>query len=798
MVRYAGPDTDLTPDAATIRLFLSWWFERCTHGVVEIGWLSQDRQLTNFQQFELGQWDELVAFVYQENLVPGQSMYFRAATVRAGTGGRTSDEDFISAPGPWNDIDTQEQLDAARQVQTMIRANGRIVTGTVPHTRAQSFFRCDAPIVNQAIVRSLNTRIHKLYGGDSSVINPSRLMRLAGTIAWPWKPGRVPEVTQFAVLEGRNPAYPLALLTSQLPQEEPVAQPDAAKTQGANTSIFGLSTSTNLLHAIRTGQQWHNNMVKLTAHWIGRGWSNAEILAAAEAFTMPGYTHNQTAAEVTKAIDGARRKWGVENQDHVVAAEPQSPFAEQIIDPWDTLQPPAFPIEAVPGILRGYVEARARTMGADPCAITWAAISACSAALDGRTRLRMKRHDTWSVPPAIWVALIGRSSTKKTPIISDAWRPLEELQAVALREYNLRLRAWDSLPKEEKAQTDKPLPPRRLLSHDATMESVQSILSHQDRGIGILRDELAGLIGAMDKYSGPGMGGAADRAFWLQAYNGGSHVVDRVSRGTVAINNLLATICGAIQPERLAQLGNLADDGFMQRLVPIIVANGGMGTDEPPPQQVEDYRLRLQGLVDQPVATGAALSDGAQEVRRQIEQEIFELEQLEPLGSKFSSFVGKLPGLWGRLALVLSHIEPSGVGMGYIVHERAARAARTLIMQCVVPHAARVYMTMGGNSDSLETMQGIAGYVLAKKLTRVVVSDLTSNVRQCRRMPVNEVARAVSPLISGGWLNPETDGPGNRAWLVNPAVHVKFENRAGREIARRAQARFLIAGEDEE
>jgi hypothetical protein len=60
---------------------------------------------------------------------------------------------------------------------------------------------------------------------------------------------------------------------------------------------------------------------------------------------------------------------------------------------------------------------------------------------------------------------------------------------------------------------------------------------------------LAGLIGAMDKYSGPGNGGAADRAFWLQAYNGGSHVVDRVARGTVAINNLLATVCGAIQPD---------------------------------------------------------------------------------------------------------------------------------------------------------------------------------------------------------------------------------------------------------
>lgn len=797
MARYAGPDTDLLPDGVAVRQFVSWWFQFCTRGVVEVGWLGADRQLTNFMQFDLGQWDELAGFVTQENMTPGQSFYFRAATVRAGTQGRTSDTDFISAPGCWGDIDTREQMEAAKQVQTLVRPSAAIITGTIPHMRAQSFFRCSEPIGSADLVRSLNRRIHRLYGGDPSVINPTRLMRLPGTIAWPWKPERVPELTAFVRDESRNQNYPLSLLTSQLPQEDaPASQPSTAPLP-VSTGL-GLTTSSSLLQAIRSGEQWHNAMIKLTAHWIGRGWSNAEILAAAESFTLPGYTHSQTSAEVAKAIEGARRKWGVADQEHIIAAAPDTPFAEQVIDPWDTLQPPAFPIEALPSVLRGYVEARARTMGADPCAIAWAALSACSAALDGRTRLRMKRHDTWSVPPAIWVALIGRSSTKKTPIISDAWRPLEELQGTALRHYNMQLRAWEALSKEEKAQTDKPPMPRRLLSHDATMESVQTILSHQDRGIGILRDELAGLIGAMDKYSGNGNGGAADRAFWLQAYNGGSHVVDRVSRGTIAINNLLATICGAIQPERLAQFGNLADDGFLQRLVPIIVGPGGIGTDEPPPPEVEDYKLRLQGLVDQPHAAGAALADPAHEVRQQIEREIFELEQNEPLGSKFSSFVGKLPGLWGRLALVLSHLEPSSAGLGYIVPERAARQARILIMQCVVPHAARVYMTMGGSSDSLETMQGIAGYVLAKKLPRVVVSDLTSNVRQCRRMGLNEVARAVSPLVSGGWLVPETDAPNNRAWLVNPAVHVRFENRAGREMARRAQARALISQEEDE
>ena len=547
-----------------------------------------------------------------------------------------------------------------------------------------------------------------------------------------------------------------------------------------------------LMAAIRRGDQWHTSMVRLVAHWIGRGWSNGEILGMAEGFTLPGYTVKQTIEEMTKAIDGARKRWDVPDEDPIIS--PAAGDSVDVIDPWDTLRPPVFPIEALPGVLRGYVEARARTIGADPCAIAWSAISACSAGLDGRTRLRMKRHDMWSVPPALWVLLIGRSSAKKTPIITDAWRPLEMLQQVALAHYADQKRAWDQLPKDEKKEKPEPPKPRRLLTHDATMESIQGILSLQDRGIGVLRDELSGFIGQMDKYSGNGNGGAADRAFWLQAFNGGSYVADRVSR-TAVIRNLLVTVCGGIQPEKLAAFANLMDDGFLQRLVPIIVAPGGRGVDEPQPPAVEAYALRLQGLVDMPAAPAAALCNAAYDIREQLEHDLFALEQSEPFGPKFSSFVGKLPGIWGRLALVLSHVDSAG--LGYVVSERAAQSARTLITQCIIPHAARVYTTIGTASAGLETMQSIAGYILSKKLSRVLISDLTSNVRECRRMPVANVVQAVSPLISGGWLTPETERANNRAWQVNPAVHTKFEARAAQEIARRTAAREILTGGSE-
>ena len=804
---YGGPDTELRPDAEHIRGFISWWFDRCTRGKIEVGWLD-DRGygLIHFAQFDKGDLDELVATAFQANLVPGQSCYVRAATVNernvfSKEAGYTTDADFVQSPGIWSDIDTQEQMDRAKSVQSMLRPNASIITGTLPHMRVQNWFKASEPIVNASLVLSMNKRLHRLYGGDPAVVNPTRLMRLPGTIAWPWKKDRtIPELTAFVRPPPSDPrpaSYPLSMLTSQLPADE-AAQP-AAKTAEATAGMRAtLNTASELIRLIRTGSDWHNNMVRLVAHWIGRGWSNSEILTAAESFTLPGFTQAQTAAEVGKAIEGARRKWGVADQDHAVSATPESPFPEYVIDPWDALQPPEFPIHSLPGVLAAYVDARARVMGADPCAIAWAALSACSAALDGRTRLRMKRHDTWSVPPSIWVALVGRSSAKKSPVTSDAWHPLEELQNVALKIYADQVKIWNALPKDEKKETPPPLKPRRLVSHDATMEGIQEILGGQDRGIGVLRDELAGFIGAMDKYSGGGNGGAADRAFWLQAYNGGSHVVDRVGRGTTAINNLLVTICGGIQPERLAKFTDLADDGLWQRFVPIIMKPSEIGTDEPPGDSVDAFKLRLQGMVDASQGTQAALSDAAYGVRERLEREIFELERAEPLGSRFAAFTGKLPGLFGRLCLVLSYLEPSG--LGFVVSERTAQMARSLIVNCVIPHAARVYMTMGAaDGTGIEDMQAVAGYILAKRVDRLVSSDLGRRVRASfRTLSVQGVNKLLSPLIAGGWLVPESDGAGNRTWTVNPLVHTEFGNRAEMEAVRRVRAREIITGESED
>lgn len=354
MAAYAGPDSDLTPDADQIGAFLYFWFKKCNAGVIEIGWLDRNgRGLIHFARFPLNDQAAAVATAVQENLIPGQSVYVRACTVRDRTTGFTSDADFVQAPGIWNDLDTAEQVAFAASVVSIVRPTAVVYTGRIPHDRIQPWFLVSEPIVSAGLVRSLNQRLHKLYGGDPAVVNPTRLMRLPGTIAWPVKAGRVPELTAFVRPgpDDRRPsAYPLSTLTSQLPED---AQPPPEQAAPA-AEAGGISTVSSMIHVIRSGVRWHDNMIRLVAHWVGRGWSTAEILLAAEGLTLPGYTVQQTRQEVAKAIESARQKWGAPDQDEAVS-EPAPDGVWQIADPWREADIAPRPWVAKGYLMRGHV-----------------------------------------------------------------------------------------------------------------------------------------------------------------------------------------------------------------------------------------------------------------------------------------------------------------------------------------------------------------------------------------------------------------------------------------------------------
>jgi hypothetical protein len=94
-----------------------------------------------------------------------------------------------------------------------------VVTGTEPHLRAQLWWRLDECITDHSVAEPLLKGIAATMHGDSTVTDAPRVMRLAGSIAWPMKADRKrPELTHIARVEPpHQPIYTIEHLAHAFP-----------------------------------------------------------------------------------------------------------------------------------------------------------------------------------------------------------------------------------------------------------------------------------------------------------------------------------------------------------------------------------------------------------------------------------------------------------------------------------------------------------------------------------------------------------------------------------------------------
>ncbi len=326
----------LRPNPDAMHDFMAFWFHECTQGVVEIGSIVPGtRSLSVFERFGLDDLESAAEYAALTNKKPGASVYFRASTINPdAVPGRTADADVCQTPGIWGDHDSQASVAALANNPLPFKPPAWIITGTVPFMRVQSFWRLSEPLTNPDMVRDLNRRLISVFGCDTTTYNPSRLMRMPGSIAWPIKAGRsIAELTTWQRGENRSSALPLHQVAFTLPKmpEAPAPAPEGAP-RAASEGGFAIAGNTpgrvsQQMEWARTpaqpgeGGHWHETVLRLIAHWVGRGLSNAEILAMAERLTAPGYTVDQTRQDMAPMIEGARKKWAVPDEEAAVEPE---------------------------------------------------------------------------------------------------------------------------------------------------------------------------------------------------------------------------------------------------------------------------------------------------------------------------------------------------------------------------------------------------------------------------------------------------------------------------------------------
>lgn len=470
----------------------------------------------------------------------------------------------------------------------------------------------------------------------------------------------------------------------------------------------------------------------------------------------------------------------------------------------DTLPPPALPLHDVfPAGWAAWIEAAAESKGA-PADYVAVALLSVVGALIGNARWAHPREE-WQEPPAISAALIGNPSAGKSPALDALTAPLAEIEAADNEDWKERKRehltaktataerraTWEKEVKKAvglgnppplmPADAEEPDVPqrRRILSTDPTVEKAARLSAANPRGLVLLRDELAGWIAGMDRYSNSA---GRDRAFWLQAYGGRPWMPDRVKDGDneVSVPNLTWSVVGGIQPDRLATLLLAGDDdGLAARFLYTWPApqRPKRSRDGLAVARAREWLARLRALPWTPPAPLLVPFDrAAQAALQEWREEVAGME--EGAAGLFLSWLGKLPGFAVRLSLIFAHLAWCEHGRGAPpgeVREADMLRALTFLANYAVPMARRCF----GEAALPEAERDARR--LARWLLRRQPIPATLNVRALRRMQdgpgiptPDRIKAALDELAALGWVRQAdrggTNGRPRNDWTVNPAL----------------------------
>jgi hypothetical protein len=473
------------------------------------------------------------------------------------------------------------------------------------------------------------------------------------------------------------------------------------------------------------------------------------------------------------------------------------------VDLWAERQKPSMPKGLLPPIIEAFSRWRATQMGVDAGGLAVAALAVCAAALPDRVKLQVKRNDPdWTESARLWVALVGAPSTKKSPTIATAARPLRQIDGDMVTDYLTAMAEHARLPKADRAVTPPPTQ-KRVMLEDTTVEATQEVLRDNPAGVLLLRDELTAWFGSMERY-GSTKSAMADRGFWLQTFNGGPHTTNRIGRGLVHVPNLSVSLLGGIQPEPIRAIAeDMQDDGLLQRLIPVVLGSASVGSEEPSGPASEDYTALVRRLRRAQPPRGPQgdervirFSDGAQAVRNELEERHLSMSQAwEMVNRKFGAHLGKYDAIFARICLVFHAAEADSDHIPEEISADTAHRAGEFLHRFLFRHAVAFYGNVLGLADDHDRIVATAGHILAKGLTTIAPRDVYRGDRTMRGATPKEAAEVLERLELMGWLEamPPRRMGGAPEYRVNPAVHRLFEERAADEAERRAAIGAMIA-----
>lgn len=480
------------------------------------------------------------------------------------------------------------------------------------------------------------------------------------------------------------------------------------------------------------------------------------------------------------------------------------------VDLFNVDPPPQIPLDALPAVIASYAKDQAELMGCDHSILAMAGLVAAASCLHDGVQIQPKRHDpSWRESARLWVAIVGSPSSKKSPAIGKAIHHVKTIDAARREQSRAEVSRWEVQHAPRKKATNKedsPLeglvpdrpPLKRALVEDTTVEAMSEILKDNPQGVLCVRDELTGWLGSMDAYKGSKAGASADRANWLELYNGGPRSVDRLSRGSVYIPNWSSCLIGGIQPDMLRRVvAGMGHDGLLQRFLPIIAcSSNSRGIDrEPDMTAIDRYRELFEQLASiTPSKEPVQLEEMAHAVREEVD--MYAEKTGRAIGHDgLEAWIGKWGGMFARLLLIFHAIECAQLRehpSSRRVTGKTAAMVQRLLCGTLLRHAINFYSEIVDVHDRQQRVKELARLILAKRWDVVQKRELQRSWKAASKMQSWELHDVITRLCDMDWLQPDRDAdPGAdgkpRSWFVNLAVHKIFTAHADAERQRRAE-----------
>ena len=180
-----------------------------------------------------------------------------------------------------------------------------VITGHTPVVRPHVYWELEEPCYNLTAWTGLQKSIASSLATDPVVHNPSRIMRLAGTVNWPTKKkqgrGYAAELTSINTKydDDRDP-IPFERLIKVFPEPSKIPLLDTFIDVGPQPLDRDKARSQAL-----SGEHWNDHVLKLVASYVTKGLNDDEVQELVKDLT---FQTPESRRQIQKMIDGARAK----------------------------------------------------------------------------------------------------------------------------------------------------------------------------------------------------------------------------------------------------------------------------------------------------------------------------------------------------------------------------------------------------------------------------------------------------------------------------------------------------------